>query len=200
MQVMNLSLPFPSGLPGAWSRLLAWMSQALSPVVPVSSIKAEKDYFVKATIDEHYRGVYQYALSLCRNEDDACDLTQQTIATFVEKVHQLRDTSRVKGWLYTTVYRGFLKVRSGRNREEPLDEETPSHVPELEARQAVDLDGQLVMAGLQRLATPYRAVLTLFYLEDLSYKEIAACLDLPIGTVMSRLNRAKELLRAELIA
>jgi RNA polymerase sigma-70 factor, ECF subfamily len=196
---MNFSIPLSCGPSGFWQPLLVWMSQAFAPSVPVAVSRAHStDTFINQTIEQHYRGVYLYALSLCKNEDDACDLTQQTMATFVEKVHQLRDESRVKGWLYTTVYRGFLKIRVGRNREEPLDEEAPSHMPELEARQATEVDGQLVMAGLQRLATPYRAVLTLYYLEDLSYKEIAACLDLPLGTVMSRLSRAKELLRAEL--
>jgi len=61
------------------------------------------------------------------------------------------------------------------------------------------LDGATVMAALQRLEETYRAPLALFYLEDHSYREIAEILEVPIGTVMSRISRGKALLRATVL-
>src|SRR5688572_33283502 len=59
-------------------------------------------------VETHYRGLYQFALSLARSEADAADLTQETFLRWAEKGSQLRDPSKSKSWLYTTLYRLFL--------------------------------------------------------------------------------------------
>ena len=59
-------------------------------------------------VETHYRGLYQFALSLARAEADAADLTQETFLRWAEKGSQLRDASKAKSWLYTTLYRQFL--------------------------------------------------------------------------------------------
>src|ERR1700757_4667954 len=59
----------------------------------------------------YYRPLYQFALSLTRTEADACDLTQETFYIWATKGHQLRDGSKVKTWLFTTLHREFLNMR-----------------------------------------------------------------------------------------
>ncbi len=154
-------------------------------------------------VDAHYAALYRFALSLARNEADACDLTQQTFFQWANKGHQLKDSTKVKSWLFTSLYREFL----GRNRHSTrfphveLEEfvasggDEPSAAPVI---QSDKIDGQTVLAALAHVEEAYRAPLTLFYLEELSYKEIAVVLEIPIGTVMSRLSRGKAMLRQRL--
>jgi RNA polymerase sigma-70 factor (ECF subfamily) len=147
-------------------------------------------------VEEHYEGLYRFALSLARREADAGDLTQQTFLRWATKGHQLKEKSKAKTWLYTTLYREFL---SGRRREikfPHLDvEEAEAELPVIEPSLIAKLDAQLVMEALMQIEEPYRASLILFYLEDHSYQEIAEILEVPIGTVMSRLSRGKKQLR-----
>ena len=71
-------------------------------------------------VDRFYpMSLYRFALSLARNEPDACDLTQQTFSVWAAKGHLLRDASKVKSWLFTTLYREFISIR---RRECPLAE------------------------------------------------------------------------------
>lgn len=143
--------------------------------------------------------LYRFALSLSRRESDAADLTQQTFLLWAKKGHQLRDASKVKTWLFTSLYREFL----GRKRQQDRFVEAENN-PEAIAAQVVpasvvdQLDSGIVQRALLELETIYRAPLTLFYLRQLSYKEIAATLEIPIGTVMSRISRAKGQLRRAL--
>lgn len=151
-------------------------------------------------VDAHYAALYRFALSLARREADACDLVQQTFYIWAREGHRLRERDRAKSWLFTTLYREFLR---GRRRAERLDsiEDLPEGVEGLPADiadQVRRLDGRQVVECLQQIDEVFRAPLTLFYLEDLSYLEIAAALDVPIGTVMSRLSRGKAQLRAAL--
>src|SRR5690349_6233028 len=144
--------------------------------------------------------LYRFALSLSRQESDAADLTQQTFFLWASKGHQLRDLSKVKTWLFTSLYREFL----GRKRQQDRFVDSES-VPEVIAAQTVppsvveELDGEIVQQALFGLEEIYRAPLTLFYLQSLSYKEIAATLSVPIGTIMSRISRGKEQLRKALV-
>lgn len=152
-----------------------------------------------ALVDAHYAALYRFALSLARSESAAADLTQQTFYLWASRGHQLRDASKVKSWLFTTLYREFLGGRRHDTRfpEVAFDDavhELPSAAPSV----AVAADGATVLAMLQSLDETHRAPLTLFYLEQLSYAEIAGVLDIPIGTVMSRLSRGKEQLRRRL--
>src|SRR5438876_7335589 len=62
-------------------------------------------------VSQHYEPLYRFALSLTRTEADACDLTQQTFYIWATKGHQLRDRSKVKAWLFTTLHRKFLNIR-----------------------------------------------------------------------------------------
>lgn len=151
-------------------------------------------------VDAYYAALYRFALSLTRSEADACDLTQQTFYVWATKGQALRDVTKVKSWLFTTLYRDFLR---GRRRGEritametlPAEEAEPvSLTPDAVAA----LDADLVLAALQDVDEVFRAPLTLFYLEELSYQEIAETLEVPIGTVMSRLSRGKSQLRARL--
>ena len=63
-------------------------------------------------VSQHYEPLYRFALSLTRTEADACDLTQQTFYVWATKGHQLRDRTKVKSWLFTTLHREFLNMRN----------------------------------------------------------------------------------------
>src|ERR1041385_9246009 len=68
------------------------------------------DHF-ETIVSEHYEALYRFAMSLTRSESDASDLTQETFYTWAKKGHQLRDASKVKTWLFTTLYHEFLEKR-----------------------------------------------------------------------------------------
>lgn len=147
-------------------------------------------------VDSHYAPLYRFALSLARSEPAAADLTQQTFYLWASRGHQLRDPAKVKSWLFTTLYREFLGVhrRDSRFPQADLEGET-ADLPAETGSIADSIDGAAAVAALQKIDEVYRAPLTLFYLEEFSYREIAAVLDVPQGTVMSRLSRGKALLR-----
>jgi RNA polymerase sigma-70 factor (ECF subfamily) len=151
-------------------------------------------------VDAHYTSLYRFALSLARNSADACDLTQQTFYVWATKGHALRDGSKAKTWLFTTLYREFLRGRRRGSRVSALADLPPGaeDPPAAEVDLAIRLDAQQVVEALQEVDEAFRAPLTLFYLEDLPYQEIAELLEVPIGTVMSRLSRGKAQLRTAL--
>ena len=148
-------------------------------------------------VDAHYAALYRFALSLARREADACDLVQQTFYVWATKGGSLREQDKAKTWLFTTLYREFLRGRRRDQRVQSI-EDLPAGQQEPAGEAPGDfekLDGQQVMAALHDVDETFRAALTLFYLEDMSYLEIAELLELPIGTVMSRLSRGKAQLR-----
>jgi len=151
-------------------------------------------------VDAHYAALYRFGLSLTRNESEASDLTQQTFYLWATKGHQLRDGAQAKSWLFTTLYREFLGSRKKQERfphaelddiAEEVCAETPPP-PE-------DFDTTALMEAMARLSPVFRAPLTLFYLQDFSYRQIADVLEIPPGTVMSRLARGKAELRRLLL-
>jgi RNA polymerase sigma-70 factor, ECF subfamily len=143
-------------------------------------------------VEQYYRSLYHFALSLTGMEAEACDLTQQTFYIWARKGHQLRDTSKVKTWLFTTLHREFLKSkrRSSRFPHHEL-EEVERELPAVDPVMVNQLDADSIVAAMGQVNELYRTVLTLFYLEDLSYRDIAETLDVPIGTVQSRIARGK---------
>jgi len=151
-------------------------------------------------VDAYYVALYRFALSLARGEAAAADLTQQTFYLWASRGHQLREAAKVKSWLFTTLYREFLSLhrRETRFPQAGIEEET-DELPAEAVSIADSIDGATVVAALQQIPEVYRAPLTLFYLEEFSYREIAAVLDVPAGTVMSRLSRGKALLRKLLL-
>ena len=151
-------------------------------------------------VDRQYAPLYRFALSLSKSEADAADLTQQTFFLWASKGGQLRDRSKAKSWLFTTLYREFLsrrrhEIRFPNVKLDDAREEEMSIVPNVDA-----FDSATVLEALREVEEPFGAPLTLFYLEQFSYREIADVLDVPIGTVMSRLSRGKALLRQRLLA
>jgi RNA polymerase sigma-70 factor, ECF subfamily len=151
-------------------------------------------------VSRYYRSLYQFAFSLTHSEAEACDLTQQTFYIWAAKGHQLRDASKVKTWLFSTLHHEFLKSRRRTTRFphfelQQMDHELPTIAPSM-----VDqLDAATVVEALGRIDELYQAPLALFYLEEHSYKEIAEILDVPIGTVQSRIARGKAQLQQVLL-
>jgi RNA polymerase sigma-70 factor (ECF subfamily) len=147
------------------------------------------DYF-ETIVSEHYEGLFRFAMSLTRAESDAWDLTQQTFYTWATKGHQLSDISKVKSWLFTTLYRAFLMARRRQNRFTYHDlEEVSDQLPAVSPGVATQADCCEVLRALAKLDEVYQAAVALFYLDDCSYKDIALILDVPIGTVKSRIAR-----------
>jgi RNA polymerase sigma factor (sigma-70 family) len=153
-------------------------------------------------VDAYYQALFRFGLSLTRDADRAADLVQETFCIWAAKGSQLRDRSKAKTWLFTTLHREFLSQRRRAERfsAEELNEETAAAVsaPEDDADRQLDAQRALELLGV--LDDIYRAPVSLFYLQQHSYKEIAEILDIPIGTVMSRLSRGKEILRRQMTA
>jgi RNA polymerase sigma-70 factor, ECF subfamily len=161
-------------------------------------IETEIDY--EHVVAVHHESLYRFAFSLAGNSDDASELTQETYLRLLNKGSQLRDRSRVKSWLFTTLYRIFLGWMR-RERRFPHIEilSIENELPPLSPEMADEMDGETAMDCALELEEHYRVPLVLFYLYCLSYREIAEMLEVPIGTVMSRLSRGKALLRQRLM-
>lgn len=146
----------------------------------------------EALVSTYYRPLYQFAYSLARAEADACDLTQQTFYIWAEKGHQLRDEAKVKTWLFTTLHREFLRSRRRQTRFPHVDlEAAEAELPSLPPAVAQNLDAGMLMQMLAQVDEVYQAPLSLCYLEQHSYQEIAEILEVPVGTVQSRIARGK---------
>lgn len=155
------------------------------------------------TIDElvrdHLAAVYGYAYRLAQNPADAEDLTQQTFLTAQQQLGQLREPEAARAWLWSIARRLFL---ADRRRKTPALRGDLSDQPcdgdDLALRLPVDREE--LDRALSRLTDEQRLVLTRFYFEEASYREIAEECQLPMGTVMSRLARAKRRLRRLLLS
>jgi RNA polymerase sigma-70 factor (ECF subfamily) len=153
---------------------------------------------------EYLDGLYGYAMVLSRNNTEAEDLVQETCLRALRAIGRLRADSSVKSWLFTILR--HLWINQLRQRR------TAPHLVELDADQngayepadaAQDpltryvnrVEREQVRAAIQQLPLPFREIILLREYEELSYQEIAALLDCPPGTVMSRLARARSKLR-----
>lgn len=144
----------------------------------------------EALVARYYALLYQFAFGLTRVEADACDLTQQTFLIWASKGHQLRDPSKVKTWLFTTLHRQFLESQRRSKRFVHEEIGTIEHaLPTVSSGVVERVDGSKVLEALGRVDPIYRAAVSLFYLEDWSYQEISEILDVPLGTVKSRISR-----------
>ena len=144
----------------------------------------------ESLVADYYRPLYQFAFSLARDEADACDLTQQTFCIWAKKGHQLRDFSKVKTWLFTTLHREFLGGRRKETRFPHVEFEfAQDDLPVVPPPAVNQLDSGHLIAALGQLDELFRAPVALFYLQDYSYNEIAEVLEVPVGTVKSRLSR-----------
>jgi RNA polymerase sigma-70 factor (ECF subfamily) len=151
-------------------------------------------------VDLYYPSLYRFAYSLTRQESDACDLTQETFYIWATKGHQVRDESKVKSWLFTTLHREYLQRfrRSSRFPQVEIESAEPE-LPQVAAVNPDRLDRHNILSALARIDENFKAAIALFYLEDYSYPEIAEILSIPLGTVKSRISRGIGQLQALLI-
>jgi RNA polymerase sigma-70 factor (ECF subfamily) len=154
---------------------------------------------VQRLVDEHYVPLYRYAYRLAGSSADAEDLTQEAFCKAQLNLSQLRDPTRAKPWLFSILRNAYLhRVRA--DRQQPvvpleavgdLAEPLPDPLPEI--------DPERLQQALNELPENFRTPIILYYFEDFGYRDIAEQMDLPIGTVMSRLARAKAHLRSRLL-
>jgi len=146
---------------------------------------------IVALVAEHHAVVYRYAYRLTGSAVDAEDLVQQAFLLAHQRLAQLREASKAAGWLMAIVRNCFLKDKRRTRLAEPLLDEPLDHGNEFPDW----VDPERLELALNQLPDDSRAILVLFFFEDCSYKEIAESLEVPMGTVMSRLSRAKNRLR-----
>jgi len=149
-------------------------------------------------VAEHHKAVYGYAYRLSGTEADAEDLTQQAFLVAQQKLGQLRKAESVRSWLLAIVRNGFLKACKRRRPVPAVDLQLNiDSIPDA-ALDRDEIDHERLQQAIDELPAEFKVVLVMFYFEECSYREIAEKLSLPIGTVMSRLARAKGHLRSKL--
>jgi RNA polymerase sigma-70 factor (ECF subfamily) len=152
-------------------------------------------------VEQFYRPLYQFAFSLTQAESDACDLTQQTFYIWATKGHQLKDASKVKSWLFTTLHREFLESRRRQSRFPHYElSQVETDLPAISPARVNQLDSPQVLEALRQIDEAYQAPVAMFYLDDCPYKDIAEILDIPMGTVKSRISRGIAQLQKRLAA
>ena len=139
----------------------------------------------------------RYARALVGDRATADDLVQDTLERAWAKLHLYRRGTDLRAWLFTVMHNVHVNRVRAAHPTDPLEEE----MPEL-AQRASQGDALLVRdldRAISRLPDEQRAVLLLVTLEEMSYDTVARTLEIPIGTVMSRLSRAREKLRAMML-
>jgi RNA polymerase sigma-70 factor (ECF subfamily) len=148
-------------------------------------------------LESHIPALRRFAWSLTRDQDRADDLVQDALLKAVSRWAQLRNAGSVRPWLFQILYNTFragFRRQHGEELPMPLDT-SAQHPATIGSPEDKMLLGS-ALRGLARLPEEQRAVLELVAIEGLSYEEVSRIVDAPLGTVMSRLSRAREKLRA----
>jgi RNA polymerase sigma-70 factor (ECF subfamily) len=150
----------------------------------------------------HFERLYNFACWLTRDRLEAEDLVQETYAKALKGFSSFQQGTNFRAWIYKILRNAFLTSRTGLKATAtvPLDPQSEEEIlPAVEETPETILlrrsDGQLVQDALEQLPVAYREVLLLCEVEEMSYQEISATLAIPMGTVMSRLSRARKALR-----
>ena len=149
-----------------------------------------------ALIARWHRPLWQYIRRMSGRDEEARDLLQEVWVRVIRGIARLRDGSRLRAWLFGITRRTLMDRLRREYAAIPIGD---VDVSELAAEvEPIDNESDLASldAALETLPTVEREVLTLFYLRDLSLAELAETLSVPVGTVKSRLFRARKLLRA----
>jgi len=141
-------------------------------------------------------GLRRYAMALVGNAALADDLVQDCIERALAQQAQLRELGRLGGWLRRILYHRYIdEIRRGKRRGRELDIVDLADRLELSAPAPDNSAVREFIQAVNRLSIEHRQILLLISVEELSYREIADELEIPLGTVMSRLARARERLR-----
>lgn len=155
---------------------------------------------IESLVHAHHAAVYRYAYRLTGTAHDADDFTQQTYLLAQRSLGQLRSAEQGRSWLFAILRNAWLKSLKRRAPQPACDLELdPNEIAERWPT-ASEIDHERLQQALDELSPEFRVVLLMFFFEDLSYREIAEKLNVPPGTVMSRLARAKQHLRGRIMA
>jgi RNA polymerase sigma-70 factor (ECF subfamily) len=147
----------------------------------------------------HVDRLFRHAMWLERNRSNAEDLVQETLSQALQSFHRFTPGTNCRAWLLSIMQH----VRANRQRkrgaiiESSVDERAADIVPFVPPIPDAVTDEDMLLA-LEQIPPHHQEVILLCDVEEMTYKEIAAALGIPIGTVMSRLHRGRELLRTEL--
>jgi RNA polymerase sigma-70 factor (ECF subfamily) len=161
----------------------------------------------------HMDAMYNFALKLTADEDDAQDLVQDTCLKAYRFINSFEPGTYAKAWLFRILKNNFINDYRKKSRgpskvefewvEQSISGEDeaaePAYFADLQAETVNDMLGDEITAALQSLPVDFRMIIILCDLEEFSYEEMAKILDIPIGTVRSRLHRARALLKIKLV-
>jgi RNA polymerase sigma-70 factor, ECF subfamily len=164
----------------------------------MADIKAGLD--IAQLVAADYQAVYRYAYRLSGSVADAEDLTQKVFLMAQSNLGQLRNIDKSRGWLFAILRNCFLRERQRQRPGIEADLGFNIDLISFECPKDQEIDSEQLQAALDEMPDISRLILIMFYFEERSYREIAQELALPIGTVMSRLARAKARLRTQLFS
>jgi len=176
----------------------------------LSSLDQIEQRFVEGTYEPEIRDyllphvdlIFRCACRLTRKAHDAEDLTQETFYYAIKNFSQLRDRDKAKNWLFSILRNLFLKDLEKSKKRIDIEFESVSNTisgkVNIEEEHLKTEVARNLRAALNKLDNRLKAPIEMFYFEKLSYKEIAKSLNLPIGTVMSRIARGKVYMKREL--
>ena len=159
----------------------------------------------------HLDAMYNFALRLTNDEDDAQDLVQDTCIKAFRFSHSFEPGTYAKAWLFRILKNNFINDYRKKSRgpakvefewvEQSLsgdDDQEPALHADLHAETVNEMMGDEITAAIQALPVDFRMIIILCDIEEFSYEEMARILDIPIGTVRSRLHRARAILKDQL--
>jgi RNA polymerase sigma-70 factor, ECF subfamily len=171
--------------------------------------KNTKDWLTREVLI-HANGLKRFALSLCQNESESEDLVAETVLKAFENFRRLKDGSRVKQWLFRILNNQFIsnyrnkkkhikisfsgEANIDSHRTFSLFEEMSSRLVDTgnpERKFIAKITNEQIQKAINTLTEEFRTALVLCDMEDFSYMEIAVILSLPVGTVRSRISRAR---------
>lgn len=165
-----------------------------------------------ALIRKHEARAYQYAFRLTRNPEEACDVVADGFVRVYNALHNFKGQSAFTTWLYRILTNCYLDARKKEKNKQTTSLESVLQTPDGDLERQIEDTGpspyedveravreQSVEGAVALLPEYQRAMIVMYHAESMTYEEIAAALDLPVGTVKSRLNRARISLRELLV-
>jgi len=172
--------------------------------------KADKDRIFSKEFLPHMDALYNFAFHLTLDEDDANDLVQETFLKAYRFIASYQTGTNAKAWLFKILKNGFINEYRRKTKQPSRvdyddvvsyhDTDDEGHVEYLDLRQELfqGMVGDEVTRALSELPVDFKTIILLCDIEEFSYEEIARIIDIPIGTVRSRLHRARNILKEKL--